>query len=105
MRETNKKLSLVEDAFKAINGNCSRCGYPAQVAFFDRNTLPRDKKGEIDIIKWNKPIGDQVQGNSEILCLKCAANAIMPSLVQFGQFSSGLCAPYRVEGIMVTLMV
>jgi hypothetical protein len=106
MRETKTDLTLIDDHLQAVNtATCSRCSNPARSAFFGKHTFPRNKKGDIDIIRWNKPIAPQITGSPEYLCLECAAREIVPAISDYKSFSSGLCAPYRGDGIMVSLMV
>jgi hypothetical protein len=106
LREFGKDITAMDKGLSELaEGCCKRCGQPAQVVYFDRHTLPRDKAGEVQVIKWNKSLGDQLQGEAEILCLKCAAGEILPSLREYDKFNGGLCAPYNGDGVFVTLMV
>jgi hypothetical protein len=95
---------VVEEALAAIRGECQRCTGPGQVASFGEGKLRRKVKSGLGI-KWETPLIESVVAEPEILCRRCVLSAVIQSLKQFPQFANGLCAPYREEGVFITLQL
>jgi hypothetical protein len=103
----NQIVTLVEKWLGYIKNGCSRCSFPAQVAYFSKDKILRDKVPSYLGALFDYPMLHKMQSLPEILCKKCAFERIVPSLQSASPgFYEGICKPEpNQDGIYLTIEV
>ena len=92
---------MLTEALDSISGNCSRCGRPANVAYFGPGSFKWNPV-RVAGIKREFPAFDDVVVRPENLCRECIVDHVAYSLLNFNsQFGEGVVLPYKGKGAML----
>jgi hypothetical protein len=107
-REMDVRVSQqVADWLGMITGRCSRCSYPAGVAYFRREAITWQRVPDYLAVRFDYPMIHHVTETPEILCRRCAFENIERSLrAEAPGFEDGILCPYGTEeGVYVTVEI
>jgi hypothetical protein len=91
-------IDFVQKNFNKINGKCKKCGYTADIAYFDKSSFKWFSESFLEYVNIH-----DIQKEPEILCKKCVIDKITYSIEKYKKnFDEPIILLLDEEGIVIS---